>query len=330
MRNFIKPTYGIVLCFIIGIMAQLISVYIPIGAVTIAIVLGIVLGNSIIHGEIFEKGIAYSEKQILQFAIALMGVNLNFLILKELGYKSMLIIIAGIIVTLLSSILLAKLFKFDNKLALLLGIGNGICGSSAIAATEQIIGVDKEDVGLSVAIVNLLGTMGIFLLPPIGIIFFKSNNLNSGMLIGNTLQAVGQVVAAGFSVSELAGQTATLVKMARILMLTPLVFILIFVFIRKDRRQSDGEKIKKNSIPLFILGFVLFSFIPTLRLFSEETIQIISKISHYALLVAMAGIGLKITFASILRDGKLALLIGSLIFMLQILFSSSMIFMLLK
>jgi uncharacterized integral membrane protein (TIGR00698 family) len=330
MRNFLKPTYGIILCIIIGIMAQFISASISIGAVTIAIVLGIVLGNSIKHGEIFEKGIAYSEKQILQFAIALMGVNLNFLILKELGYQSMLIIIAGITVTISASVLLAKIFKFDKKLALLLGIGNGICGSSAIAATEQIIGVEKEDVGLSVAIVNLLGTMGIFLLPAIGNIIFKSNDLNSGMLIGNTLQAVGQVVAAGFSVSELAGQTATLVKMARILMLTPLVFILIFVFIKKDRRHTDGEKIKKTSIPLFILGFVLFSFIPTLRLLPEETIQLISKISHYALLVAMAGIGLKITFASILRDGKLALLIGSLIFLLQILFSSSIIFMLLK
>ena len=330
MKYFNRLFYGIALCILIGILALLMSAFFPIGAISIAIVMGIIIGNSIKHGEIFEQGITFSEKQILPFAIALMGVNLNFLILKELGYKSILIIIAGITATILSSVILAKLFKFDNKLALLLGIGNGICGSSAIAATEQIIGVEKKDVGLSIAIVNLLGTIGIFLLPSIGKLIFSSNNLNSGLLIGNTLQAIGQVVAAGFSVSEIAGQTATLVKMTRILMLTPLVFILIFVYARKDRKHTDGEKIKNRPVPFFIIGFVLVSFIPTLRLLPEEIIQIVSKISHYSLLVAMAGIGLKITFASIIKDGKMALLIGSLIFFLQILFSSSMISILLK
>ena len=324
-----KPTYGIVLCIMIGIMALFMSAYIPIGAVTIAIVLGIAISNIMKPGKVFEKGIICSEKQILPFAIALMGVDLNFLILKELGYKSIFIIIIAITITMLSSVILAKIFKFDKKFALLLGIGNGICGSSAIAATKHIIGVDEKDVGLSITIVNFLGTIGIFLLPSIGTVVLKLNSTNSGMLIGSTLQAIGQVVAAGFSISELAGQTATIVKMTRILMLTPVVFILVFIFLRKDTRHTNEGK-KRNSIPLFIIGFVLFSLVPTFGLLPEETIKIISNTSHYALIIAMAGIGLKITFVSILKDGKSALIIGSLIFFLQIIFNSSMIIIFLK
>ncbi|MCP5049338.1 MAG: putative sulfate exporter family transporter, partial [bacterium] len=315
-----KYIYGIILCIVIGIVSLLLSAYIPIGGVSIAIILGIVIGNILKPGEIFKKGITYSESRILSLAIILMGVNLNFLVLRNLGYKSILLIIGAVAVTLLSSIVLAKIFKFDGKFALLLGIGNGICGASAIAAVKPIIGKNETEVGLSISIVNFLGTIGIFLLPFIGGVVLKFTDLDAGVLIGNTLQAVGQVVAAGFSISEPTGHVATIVKMGRILMLIPIVLIFIFAFSRKDTGRAGGEETKKTGVPIFIIGFILFSLIPTFGLLPEDYIKVVSKISHYALIIAMAGIGLKITFGSILRDGKKALLIGSLIFVLQILF----------
>ncbi len=330
MASLTRSSFGLVLCIIIGIAALLLSAYIPLGAITISILLGVVIGNIIKPGEIFEKGIAISGKYILSIAIALMGVNLDFFILKELGYRSILIIIAALVVTIFSSITLAGIFKFDRKFALLLGIGNGICGSSAIAATKEIIGVNEQKVGLSITIVNFLGTIGIFLVPLIDILILKFTDINSGVLIGNTLQAVGHVVAAGFSVSELAGQTAIIVKMTRVLMLTPVVIILIFVFLKRGPEKDCRGGVKKNNVPIFIIGFILFSFIPTFRLLPTENIIIISEISKYALLIAMAGIGLRITFVSILRDGRSALLIGSMVFIIQIIFTGSMIYIFLQ
>ncbi|MCK5222910.1 MAG: putative sulfate exporter family transporter [Candidatus Aminicenantes bacterium] len=327
MASLIKSSYGVVLCIIIGIAALLLSVYIHLGAITISILLGIVIGNIFKPGKRFEKGIAISEKHILSIAIALMGVNLDFFILKELGYRFILIIIAALLVTIFSSITLSGIFKFDRKFALLLGIGNGICGSSAIAATKEIIGVNEEKAGLSITVVNFLGTIGIFLLPLIDIVILKFTDINSGVLIGNTLQAVGHVVAAGFSVNELAGQTAIIVKMTRVLMLTPVVIILIFVFLRKKPEQDCGDGGKISNVPIFIIGFILFSFIPTFGLLPENYIRIISLISKYALIIAMAGIGLRITFITIVRDGKSALLIGGIVFIIQIVFTGSMIYM---
>ena len=231
--------------------------------------------------------------------------------------------------TISTSLFFGKLFKFKRKFALLLGIGNAVCGSSAIATTEKIIGSEDEEVGLSVAIVNFLGTIGIFLLPFIGTVILHFSKLKTGILIGNTLQAVGQVVAAGFSVSDISGQTATIVKMTRILMLTPLIIILILAF-SKNKKSNTEIKTKKNNIPIFIIGFALFSLIPTFGLLPESIIKIISKISHYSLIIAMAGIGMKITFKSIAKDGKTALIIGSLTFLMQIIFSSTMILLLFK
>ncbi len=322
-----KSIYGIGLCFVVALMAVLLSSFLPVGSVVLAILLGVTVGNVFKPGGLFAEGIVFSEKRILAFAVGLMGVNLNFMILKELGLASILIIISAMVVTITSSILFSKFFGLDRKFALLLGIGNGICGSSAIAATKDIIGVDEEEVGLSVAIVNFLGTIGIFLLPFIGTVVLRFSEVNTGLLIGNTLQAVGQVVASGFAVGESTGQIATIVKMTRVLMLTPVIFILIAIF-----SQSSGKAgaVKKKTVPLFIVGFVLFSLVPTFNLLPENVIHIISKISHYALILAMAGIGLRIKFTSILRDGRTALLVGVSIFSLQIVFSSVLIYLFLR
>jgi len=318
-------SYGIALCIAIGAVALFLSPYIPIGAVAISLILGIIIGNITKLDKKFNIGISFSEKKLLALAIAFMGVNLDFMILKDIGFKSIILVISAMFVTISSAIIFGKIFKFDKKFALLLGIGNAVCGSSAIAATEQVVGANEEEVGLSIAIVNFLGTIGIFLLPFIAKFILHFSDINSGILVGNTLQAVGQVVAGGFSISDSAGQIATIVKMTRILMLLPLVFILIFIF--SDKSKSDKGKLKKPMIPMFIIGFVLFSLLSSFAIIPHDQVKIIAKISHYFLITAMAGVGIKIKFQNIVRDGKSALTIGGLIFLIQILFSGTMIFL---
>lgn len=206
-----KMIYGVLLCSVLALAALLISKYIPIGMVTLAIILGIIIGNTLKLSVTFQQGITYSEKNILSFAIALLGIKLNYKIIAELGYTTLLIIMLAMFVTIITAIILGKVFKVEQNLVLLVGIGNGVCGSSAIAASKNILEASEEDVGLSVAVINVLGAIGIFLLPFIAQTVLHFTDMQSGVLIGNTLQAVGQVVAAGFSVNELTGTTATVV-----------------------------------------------------------------------------------------------------------------------
>jgi uncharacterized integral membrane protein (TIGR00698 family) len=329
MTRLARILYGVVLCTAIGIAAKFLSVLLPFGSVTIAILLGIIIGNSVNLGDRFKSGITFSEKQILSVAIALMGVNLNYVILSELGIRSLALIISAMGVTIAASLFLARTMKSTVPLALLVGIGSGVCGSSAIAATEGIIGADEEEVGLSVAIINFLGTIGIFLLPFLSVTLFGFTDIEAGVLIGNTLQAVGQVTAAGFAVGEIAGQTATVIKMGRILMLTPVILILLATYPNQDLTSTTKKQgLRKLSIPLFIVGFIFFSLVATLGLLPEALLEFLSTVSGYALITAMAGIGLKITFGSILRSGRSALLLGSVVFLLQIVFSGSIIYFL--
>ena len=313
MNKYIK---GLSLAIGIGVVAYLLSIYILIGSVTLAILIGIIVGNSIKIKESYNQGITYAEKILLGYAIALMGVNLNFTILNSLGIKTLFLIVAGMIITIYSAILLGKFYKIDTKLALLLGIGNGVCGSSAISATAPIIKADKNFIGISVAIVNLLGTIGIFLVPFIAI-SFGLNEIDAGILVGNTLQAVGQVTAAGFSISDTAGVSATTVKMGRVLLLTPLVLILIYIY----HKKGVAENTQGAKIPSFIIFFILLSLLSSFSLISEDIKHIISNISHILLVIAMSAIGLKIHFNSIKSEGKVALKIASFVFVIQILFT---------
>lgn len=313
IKNKIK---GLILTIIISFIAFLLAKYIAIGSVAIAIILGIILGNSLKIDKTYDAGITYAEKTLLAYAIALMGINLDFTILNSLGLKTLIIIVLGMVVTIYSAIIIGKYYKIDTKLALLLGIGNGVCGSSAISATAPIIKADKNSIGLSVAIVNLLGTLGIFLLPFIAFTF-GLNDIDAGILIGNTLQAVGQVTAAGFSVSDTAGISATTVKMGRVLLLTPLVLILIYIYSKKERNDTD----QKTAIPAFIIFFVLLSLVSSFSLVSAEIKSVISSTSHILLIIAMSAVGLKIHFGSIKNEGKIALKIASFVFAIQIVFT---------
>ncbi len=296
------------------------------------VVIGIMAGMvwSIFAGpkESWLPGINLAEKQILAWAIIFMGVKLDFNIVKELGLKAILIIIIAIIFTISLSQVFARLLRFDRRLALLLGIGNGVCGSSAIAATEKIVGAGKNEVGISVTVVNFLGVTGMFLLLLLTKFVLHYNDLQSGFLIGNTLQAVGQVVAAGFSIDETAGHTATIVKMIRILMLTPIVLSLLFYVSR--RNKQTGVAVKKQGIPYYITGFIFMSLVPTFHILNAGVIAVLGQLSHYLLLLAMVAIGLKINIKSIKNQGGKALLLGGLIFLFQILFSILMMYWFIK
>ena len=327
-------TKGLLASLAVAIIASIITHFISFSTATIAIVLGMIVGNiffKTFHTDEpgFKSGVKFAEKDLLMFAIALMGINLNFTMLANLGVKTILIIVLGMAFTIGMGLLLGKLFKLNPKLSLMIGIGNGVCGSSAIAATSGIAKVKSNDIGISIALVNLMGTVGIFLAPFLAHAL-GFNDIQAGVFTGNTLQAVGQAVAAGFSISDEAGHYATVVKMGRVLLLVPLVLILIYIV--KKENQNSGEAVEqagKVGVPSFIIWFVGFSIVASLGWLPKEVETIISSISGYITLVAMSAIGLMIHFGTIMKTAGTAFKVSSLLFALQLVFSAVLIGMLL-
>lgn len=309
-----KNIPGILLCILIGILSLNFSNLIPLGSVTISIIIGILVGNSITLHHSFSKGITFSEKKILAIAIALTGINLDYNVILSLGFKTLFIIIFTMIFTILSAIVIGKKFQFNSHLSLLVGIGNAVCGSSAIAAAQGVIKTEEKNVGLSIAVINFLGTIGIFFIPSIGKLLNLSD-LSIGILAGNTLQAIGQVSAAGYSISDNSGEIALIVKMCRILMITPIVLSLSLFF------SDNSKKSNRPQIPVFILAFIIISILNSFHIFNATIINFVKGISKILLIIAMAGIGLKISLKDIVSGGKQLLVLGFSVWFLQIIFT---------
>jgi len=313
-----KKIYGILLSLGIALLSMVLSGLVPIGSVAIAIILGAVFGNSIKIPSKFNEGITFSEKILLAIAISLMGIHLDFNVLGELGFNTILIIIISLVSTLFFTVYLAKKKGFDKDLGLILGIGNAICGSAAIAATKDIVKLNKDKAALAIAIVNLLGTVGLFVLPFIGILLGLSD-VEIGILLGNTLQSVGHAVAAGFGVNETVGQSATIVKMGRILLLTPVILWLIYIVSKENAKKRENTN--KFQVPSFVLGFIFFSLLATTGILPQAIEEGIAFICKMTLLVAMSAIGLKISFKAIKESGWDAFVFTGYIFKFQILLS---------
>ncbi|CAI8211801.1 MAG: putative sulfate exporter family transporter [Sulfurovum sp.] len=319
-----NKAYGIILCVLVASAAMFLSEFIVIGSIAIAIILGALIGNTVPLSSKLNPGITYSEKTLLAVAISLLGINLDFNVLLQLGVQTLFIIIISMSATIFFGIFLSKKLNFDKDFACILAIGNGVCGSAAIAATKDIVKLDKEKSALAIAIVNLLGTVGLFILPLIAVVL-ELNDTEVGILLGNTLQSVGHAVAAGFSVNETVGQSTTITKMGRILLLTPVIIWLIWYTSKNSSTVSTSsdklEKKAKLQVPVFVIGFIVFSIIATSGILPLNIIEVIATASKITLLIAMSAIGLKISFKAIKQTGWDAFVLAGYIFKFQIILS---------
>ena len=305
---------GLILISAIILLANFISQYIFIGVIASAIIISIVVKQFIIIPDSCKNGINYSEKKLLNIAIILLGSTLDLSALYLIDIKIIGLLVLLILTSILSSIILGRIFNLSPSLSLLLGIGNGICGSSAIAAASPVLNAKEDDIGLSISTINILGAFGIFILPLTINSFFSGSLENQGIIIGSTIQAVGQVTAAGFIMGDEVGQTAILIKMIRILMLGPLLICLTFIYSPKTK----NNKRSLFSIPSFIIGFTILCIIANLGFIPEKILQFLSNLSKYCLLFAMSAIGLNVSIKSIIDKGYKVFIVASITFGLQI------------
>ncbi|MDC7126460.1 MAG: putative sulfate exporter family transporter [Spirochaetales bacterium] len=311
---------GILICVVIGAVSFFAAKLIPLGAVTISIIIGLLIANIVPLPSSVKKGQTFCEKKLLSIAIALLGFSLDYRVLFSLGFLPLLAILTGVPITILTALLLGRIFKIDEECSLLVGVGNAVCGSSAIAAAQGVIKTKDEYVGLSIAVINLLGTIGIFLIPGIVYLVPGITEQLGGILAGNTIQAVGQVTAAGYNMGDLAGQTAIVIKMGRVLLITPLVLILGIFYKNKDTAKVAG-KVSMPGVPPFIIAFIIFSVINSIGIIPDVIVNALKTCGELFLIVAMAGIGMKISFKSLKQDGSTALLLGVCVWAVQILYS---------
>lgn len=325
---------GVVACVIIALISKILGKFMPqLGASTFAIVLGVICGNTIISGKRFAAGVKFSEKVLLAWAIGLLGVILNLNEIISIGYKGVIFIVIQMILTITVTYFIGKKLGFSKKFSLLMCAGNAVCGSSAIAATEEVIEADPKDKGISVAIVNLTGTILMFVLPAITFLIYGNETIKSSAMIGGILQSVGQVVASGKMISPQISEMATIFKIIRIILLVVVVLVLAKINSGKDKEEFKHEehniKKAKVSVPWFIYLFFGLTLLYTFGFIPEALGHGIHQVGNIFEIIALAAIGASVKFKDLLEQGPKAIIYGGLVGVSQIIFAIILIFILL-
>lgn len=325
---------GFFVCFCIALLAKGLAIFVPsLGAATLSIFLGILFGNTILKNLNINKGVRFSESDLLAYSIVLLGGTLPFSAIVHLGFSGVSFIIIQMTITIVAAIYIGKKLQFSQDFSYLMAAGNGVCGSSAIGATAPVIGASNSDKAITITIVNITGTVLMLLLPLLSNIFFNYDELKSSALIGGVLQSVGQVVASGAMIDEEVKDLATIFKIVRILFL---VFVIIILGKLKHRQLKDElhdeaeyvKKTKKLPVPWYIIGFFITCFLFSIGFISQDVSHSMKWISSQFEIIALAGIGMSVKIRDLIsqgvRSGIYALCIG----LIQVVAALILIFML--
>lgn len=326
---------GLLVSVVVAIVGMFIARFVPkLGAGTISIFLGMFVGNLFLNQDIFQKGYKFSETDILSYSIVLLGATLSINTLLELGIAGFIFIILQMIITIIGTVYIGKKLGFSENFRFLMASGNAVCGSSAIAATAPVINADDKEKGIAITIVNITGIVLMFVLPIIARVLFKSDTMQTGALIGGTLQSVGQVAASGAMVGEAVKDMAMIFKILRVVLLVVVVFIFGHLKQKTNEEiiEEEAEKIKnkKVKIPWYVIGFFVTCALFSLKVIPINVSHICKTISNNLEIVALAAIGLRVNVKELLKQGKAVSLYALGVGLLQIVSALILIFILVR
>lgn len=301
---------GFILSLAVALAAKLLAIFMPqLGGATLAILLGIVLGNTFFKQPSLAVGTKFSESRLLEYSVVLLGFTVTFQTISEMGFKGLVFIILMMSTVIIGAYTIGRKLGFNEKMALMMAGGNAVCGSSAIGAIAPSIEADDTEKGQIITLVNLLGTVMMLTLPFLGIHIFGDDLLAKSALLGGTLQSVGQVVAGASLVSPETVQFSMLFKITRIIFLV----VVVFVFEQKVRRDgvvTEKKAKKKLPIPWYVMGFLIICIVNSFLPFPAVINEIAHFISTWFETIALAAIGLRLDFRKFLKEGPRFLLYG--------------------
>ncbi|MBU3143114.1 YeiH family protein [Clostridium sp. CF012] len=317
MDWFKQNIQGILFAFIIALIATWLGSVLPIvGGPVFGIIIGISINNVFGKPENTLKGIAFTSKKILQWAIIVLGAGLSFTKVLQTGMDSLSVTIFTLLAAFISAYGFGKLLGIPSKLKTLIGVGTAICGGSAIAAIAPIIEADEMEIAYSISTIFLFNIIAVLIFPPLGHLLHFSDKA-FGLWAGTAINDTSSVVAAGYAYSNVAGSYATIVKLTRATLIIPISIIFSIVVALKKKKEAKTDNTVNFSMskifPWFILWFLVASVLNTLGLFKGNSISYINTLGKFMIVMALSAIGLCSDFKKMMKNGVKPILLGLIV-----------------
>ena len=282
----------------------------------VGIILGMLYANSLRNHlpETWVPGIQFCAKRILRIGIILYGFRLTFQDVVAVGLPAVLIDAVVVAVTIVGGVLIGRCLKMDRDIALLTSVGSGICGAAAILGAESTIRTKPYKTAVAVSTVVIFGTISMFLYPVLyrnGWFDLTPNQM--GIYTGATLHEVAHAVGAGNAMGKEISDVAIIVKMIRVMMLVPVLFIIGFGVSGRAKSDSKGGA-AKVAVPWFAIGFLAVIGFNSFDWLSVSVIETINTFDTFLLTMAMTALGAETSIDKFKKAGAKPFLLAAFLY----------------
>ncbi|MFB9838098.1 YeiH family protein [Actinoallomurus acaciae] len=290
----------------------------PIPMLTAALLLGIVAVNAGVLPDATRAGTRFAARTLMRAGVVLLGLQVSLSDIAGLGWQTIAMTVAVLLATLLGTPWLGRLMGLPHRLSMLVAAGCAICGASAVAAVDGVLGPrggangrdrdgdDREgDAPTAVAVVMLCGTLAIAVMPVLGHLLGLSP-YDQGRWTGASVHDVGQVVATATALGPAAVVPAIAVKLIRVAMLAPVTTV---IGLRARRGAASGVR-RPPVLPVFLIAFVAMVVIRSTGKVPAHVLRDVSVVKDLLFAAALFGLGTAVRVRLLVRTGHRALLLG--------------------
>jgi uncharacterized integral membrane protein (TIGR00698 family) len=343
---------GLAFCALATVVAYLLAQVVPLSPLVLSLLVGAVVGSVLgslrrAHGASgavgqttraarwadalttrTQEGTRWTAMRVLRAGVVLLGLQLSLPEVLALGWRGLAVVAITVAVTFSATLALGRVLRVPRVTSLLVATGFSICGAAAISAMQGVVGGGDDDesrreaddaVATALALVTIFGSLAIFVLPWLAGLLGLADD-RAGLWIGASVQEVAQVVTAGGAISAAALATATVSKLARVVLLAPLVAGAGVLRARSERvaRPADVEAAtgaraarRTPPVPLFVVGFLVAVLVRSTGLLPASVVEVTTVVTTLLFTAAMFAMGLGVDVAHLVRTGRRALVLGT-------------------
>lgn len=270
------------------------------------ILLGLLVGlslNFVSSDPRTHWGLDFASRTCLRFGIVTLGLQVSFAQVMALGWLSLVGLLIVMALAMGAGLVGARIGRQSHFAGLLAGGSTAICGASAALALYGVIGkqrLPQSQFALTLVGVSLASALAMTLYP---IIAHEAHftDQQAGFLIGASIHDVAQAIGGGFAFSDAAGNSATIVKLARVALLAPIVALVSAIIGAPD--GSGGPIWRRVAVPWFILAFLALLALNSMVAIPREMAGIGLTISKVSLLLAVTATAMRTRLDLLLQVG---------------------------
>lgn len=246
---------------------------------------------------------AAKSEYFIKAGLVLLGTSVLFREIMKAGALGMVQAVIVVISVWYFSFWIAKKFKLDREMAVMLSSAVSICGVSAAIATCGAIKGDSKKLSYVISIVLVVAVPMMYLMPYLANLLGLSQEV-AGAWLGGTIDTTGAVVASGKFIGETAEKYSVIIKSSQNVLLGVAAFaISIYWSYRGTNKEiKPSAAVLWERFPKFVLGFIaaslVFSFLfePT---YAKELGKVAKGLRETLFSIAFVAIGLETDFRKI-------------------------------